>query len=331
MSIKGTIDFTSNYKLDSKDLLILQERVENCRISQKDLSIKLNVSRNTVDKRIKRLINDNIINGATIFIDYYKLGFSHYILFIEKPELYFDKSKLEILKSSPNICEIIMQYGKHNCYIRFLSKTLKEKDKIISEILNNINPISFELVESTHFDLIPSKRNYRTEVSIPKIYSIPNKETRIIKLDEIDKKILHILKLESDINYALLGRKLNLSTQLVISRIKNLKYSRVIRLFLGMSTIKNSDHTFYFLRFENRDYSKNNELFKYLVFSKHINHVDILISKKNFFCVVDVTSQDELELFIKELVQKFSQINSITLDLYVERFYSCLSPNCLLK
>jgi DNA-binding Lrp family transcriptional regulator len=104
MSFQENTDFNSNYKLDSKDLLILQERVENCRISQKDLSTKLNVSRNTVDKRIKRLINDNIINGATLFLDYYKLGFSQYILFIEKPELYFDKSTLENLKFNNNFC-----------------------------------------------------------------------------------------------------------------------------------------------------------------------------------------------------------------------------------
>jgi DNA-binding Lrp family transcriptional regulator len=224
-----------------------------------------------------------------------------------------------------------MQYGTYNFYIRFLSKNLKQKDKIISKILTSVNPISFELVESTHFDLIPSKRNYRTEVTVPKIYKIPNKESTSLTIDEIDKKILSELKLDADINYAFLGRKLNLSTQLVISRIKNLKSSGIIRLFLGMSTIKNSNHTFYFLRFENRNYSKNEDLFKYLIFSKHINHVDILISKNNFFCVVDVASQGELELFIKDLVQKYSHISSITLDLYVERFYNCLLPSCLLE
>jgi Lrp/AsnC family leucine-responsive transcriptional regulator len=304
-------------KIDSKDLYIIQELVENSRITNKDLSIKVNLSRNTIDTRIKKLKSSGVIGLSRLITNVYSLGFSQFILFIEKPELYFDNSKLYKLINNKYILEIVMLYGKHNCYIRFAAKNLEQKEFFVSEILSLISPKSYELVESTHFDLNPSKRNYDSKVIIPNNYQIPSKSNKIYELDNIDKNILTNLSADPDINYAILGRKLNYSTQLIISRVKKLLSRKIILFFNGRCTLKNSNKTFYFLRFENRDYSRNEELFKYLLFSKFINHVDILSNSKNFFCIITTNTQTELEKFIQDLLIKFDKMESLTIDLYI--------------
>jgi DNA-binding Lrp family transcriptional regulator len=318
-------------KLDSKDMYILQEIMENSRVSHKELSSKINLSRNTIDKRIKNLKQNNILGLSRPFVNFYSLGFSHYILFIEKPELYFDKSKLKKLTTNNYILEIVMQYGKQNCYIRFVSKTLEQKESLVSEILSLIYPKSYEVVESTHFDIIPSKRNYDSKVIIPENYKIPNKSDKIFKIDTIDKKILSKLSEDADINYALLGRELGYSTQLVISRIKKLQKEKVLLFFYGECTIKNLNRTFYFLRFENRDYSKNKQVFEYLIFSKFVNHVDILSSSKNFLCILNTNSQSELEIFIQDLLIKFKNIESLIIDLYIGNMSSNFQSKVLFE
>jgi DNA-binding Lrp family transcriptional regulator len=318
-------------KLDSKDMYILQEIMENSRVSHKELSTKINLSRNTIDKRIKNLKQNNVLGTSRPFLNVYTLGFSHFIIFMEKPELYFDKSKLKKLKQNKHILEIVMQYGQYNCYIRFVSKSLEQKENFISELLSLISPKSYEVTESTHFDIIPSKRNYDSKVIIPKNYQIPNKSQNIFTIDKIDKDILSKLGEDADMNYAVIGRELGYSTQLVISRIKKLISEKVLLFFYGECAIKNSGRTFYFLRFENRDYSKNKILFEYLIFSKYVNHVDILSSTKNFLCILNTNSQSELETFIQELLVKFDQIESLTIDLYIGNLLSNFQSKILFE
>lgn len=63
-----------NVNVDSKDLEIIQMLKENARISQEEISKTINLSRPTVQKRIKALEEKGVIRQYTIITDDTKLG-----------------------------------------------------------------------------------------------------------------------------------------------------------------------------------------------------------------------------------------------------------------
>ena len=111
--------------IDDMDFQILKLISENARISSVEVADKLNLTAITISSRIKKLKDNNIIQGFRANIDFSKLGYKYY--------------KVDINIKKFNIREKIIAYVKFNPHLVYLDETAGSSDLELSFIVKNEN------------------------------------------------------------------------------------------------------------------------------------------------------------------------------------------------
>jgi len=111
--------------IDDMDFQILKLISGNARISSVEVADKLNLSTITITNRIKKLKDNDIIQGFRVNIDFSKLGYKYY--------------KVDINIKKFNIREKIIAYIKFNPYLVYLDETAGSSDLELSFIVKNEN------------------------------------------------------------------------------------------------------------------------------------------------------------------------------------------------
>ena len=120
------------FKLDDVDHKILDLLIDNSRIPFTDIAKKLLISAGTVHVRVKKMEEFGIIQGASLALDYKKLGYTFiaYIgIFLEKTHL--TNFVLEKLQSIPYVTVAHITTGRFNIFCKIRSKNTNHAKEII--------------------------------------------------------------------------------------------------------------------------------------------------------------------------------------------------------
>jgi DNA-binding Lrp family transcriptional regulator len=152
-----------HYSLDYTDIAILKEISQNARIETIELSNKINVPPSTVAFRIKKLKQNNVIQGFSPQTVCQNFGYQSFQLFISVDKLDLEKRKrlFNYCLSNPNIVFLIETLGKWNFEIIYETKDQKvfQKEMIhlrqeLSWITNVEMGVIFDhYVKYNHFPL----------------------------------------------------------------------------------------------------------------------------------------------------------------------------------
>jgi Lrp/AsnC family leucine-responsive transcriptional regulator len=131
--------YKEDTKLDEKDEKIIKYLSEDCRISLLKLSNKLKMSPNGIKNKIKQLEKKKIVIGYKTKINYEKLGYLHFRVFLHlnkfSDEIY-NKIKF-FLQSKGNVESVSRDIGYADIDFRCYSKDLAEFYSSVSEIKDN--------------------------------------------------------------------------------------------------------------------------------------------------------------------------------------------------
>ena len=130
------------FKLDEIDYKVLDLLIDNSRIPYTDIAKKLLISAGTVHVRIKKMEDAGIISGASLKLDYKKLGYTFiaYIgIFLEKTHL--TNEVLEKLNSIPFVTVAHITTGRFNIYCKIRSKNTNHAKEIIF-MIDDIDGVS---------------------------------------------------------------------------------------------------------------------------------------------------------------------------------------------
>jgi len=134
-------------KVDKTDLKLLKELAENCQLSLLELGDKLKLSPNGVKDRIRRLEEKKIIIGYKTKINYEKLSYLHFRVFLHltkfTPKLY-EKIKI-FLKNKGNVESVSHYMGYADVDFRCYSRGLVELYSLISEINDTFLDVVIEI------------------------------------------------------------------------------------------------------------------------------------------------------------------------------------------
>ena len=122
----------SKIKLDEIDHQILDILIDNMRTPFTDIAKKLLISAGTVHVRVKKMEEFGIIQGASLALDYKKLGYTFiaYIgIFLEKTHL--TNMVLEKLESIPYVTVAHITTGRFNIFCKIRSKNTNHAKEII--------------------------------------------------------------------------------------------------------------------------------------------------------------------------------------------------------
>ena len=130
------------FKLDDVDHKILDLLIDNSRIPFTDIAKKLLISAGTVHVRVKKMEEFGIIQGASLALDYKKLGYTFiaYIgIFLEKTHL--TNFVLEKLQSIPYVTVPHITTGRFNIFCKIRSKNTNHAKEIIF-MIDDIDGVS---------------------------------------------------------------------------------------------------------------------------------------------------------------------------------------------
>lgn len=148
---------SKNYEIDSIDLKILALLAEDAKIPYTEIAKKVFVSGGTVHVRMRKLEEMGVVLGATLKIDYSKLGYditAFLGIFLEKSSYYDGVASL--LEKIPEVVNLHYTTGPYSMYVRVYCRDTNH----LREVLHKIQKI--DGVERTESIISLEERVQRT-------------------------------------------------------------------------------------------------------------------------------------------------------------------------
>ncbi|MBN2457952.1 Lrp/AsnC family transcriptional regulator [Candidatus Woesearchaeota archaeon] len=215
------------YKIDKKILNLIDD---NPRISQSEMSKKLDIPQQTINYRIRKLKNENQIKKFAALINYMKLGYYEYHVFFRIENMpenetavmeYFSKhKKMWWAAKIGSFYDIMVQLVVRN--IEEIEDFLEELNRMFPNVFGDhitLQVIRHELFNHPFLktDKLVLKRKVSYELS---------KEN--IDIDNLDFRLLGIIKDNCRMPVAEMSRALGCSCQTVKERIRKLEERKIV-------------------------------------------------------------------------------------------------------
>ena len=208
------------FKLKEKDIKLIETIYSNARLPLKEIGKKLNLSKVSVFNRIKNLEEKEIITGYSCFVNFNKLGFNTYQIGI-KTNMTMEQKESYIKK---------IQKGN---FVNQIAKLASGKWDFLIRIITNEEQFNDNL------DALADKNIERIDIlQLYKGYFIRGEDKEIgfiekskITLGKQDIDLLFELAKNSRQKIVDLAAKLNLSTKMIINKIKELQKKKIIISF----------------------------------------------------------------------------------------------------
>ncbi len=213
--------------MDKKNIKILKELLKNSRTPLTKLSKNVGLSRENIYYRIQNLIKKKFIRDFIVDIDYKKLKFSHYVVFLQYDKITLEKEKqiIEYLKESKNASWIGPLTGKMSlCFDIYLRNT----NELNQFLINFLTKFKDNIGEYLVLNVSESEYFFNKIINQPLFIQKQNRETETIKLDKTDLAILKRLNNNPRSSYIKISEGLKLTPNAMKQRIKNLEKKNVI-------------------------------------------------------------------------------------------------------
>ncbi len=235
-------------KLDKKDELLLALLSYNSRATIKALARELNLSKDSVIYRIKRLQEKKIILNFYPDINFHKLGYTIFMLFVLLDESKKEKQLewIERVRAHPNVFRIIEYSDRWDFEISIIAKDLVEMDNVIQDVISGYEDIILEKEKTALiYPLAPNMPS--GELRIEKEVTEVMVDTVPVDYDSYDIKILKALSENARDSAYKIAAKIGLSPDTVRIRIKKMLDNGIISSFgvkLNLSLLGYHMHVF---------------------------------------------------------------------------------------
>ncbi len=129
--------------IDDLDSRLINELLNDSTLSLRELAKRLSVSPVTVQNRLRKIIESNIINRFTLSLNFHSLGFNEALLEIKALEL---SKLLEILNSSNRVISIEYISSEFDLLVRFIYENEDELISFISSMNSYAKSINKKIV-----------------------------------------------------------------------------------------------------------------------------------------------------------------------------------------
>ena len=303
----------SRIKIDLKDKKILQILSENARIPISELAKKVRLSRDTANYKIKRLEKLGAILKFFPEVDFKKLGYNLFKVFILLDETNKERQKELIarLKDHPHTLSLMEYSDRWDLELFLIAKDLEEFSSIVSEISAEFSDIILEkskmAVIDTYYSLLFPYHFYK---EVTQIKFTKKKEKQEYKPDEKDIKILHVLSTNCRLSTYEISKEVKLSADAVGLRIKKLLNSGIIKKFTILPNLSLLGYNWYTFKMRVAVLDKKNEARFKTFISDHpyiIKAVKVL-GMCDLLLYIISDGQEYFHKTVKQIKKEFSDI-----------------------
>jgi len=310
-------------KLDKNDLKILNQLDLNSRQSNSKIGKKTRLSKQVVNYRIKKLIQNNIITSFFPHINISKIGFSAHKVYLQFKSLTKEKENemWEYLINQKQVTWVVNCSGKWDLIFGVVSKTIQEFNLVLSDFMNKYSTHIFNRVISVFNKATLHHRRWLIDDQNQKQWELGG-QIENIKLDELDLEIIKLLNKNARMQIVEMANKTNISSSLVIQRIKKLQEKGIIGGFrLGLNKEKLGLHYCKaFVYYQNETTKKENQLLTSCYNIPNILGVSQTIGPWDLELEFEFKTYDEFHKTMKELKYQFPLIANFE-TIYIEQEY----------
>jgi DNA-binding Lrp family transcriptional regulator len=222
----------NGYKLDVKDRKILHELDRNCRQANSEIGRRTRLSKEVVKYRIDRMIENDIINRFHTIVNYFKLGFFKYKLYLSLKDV--NSKKIEEISQYFNNHSktewIITCTGRWDMIVSFIVRNVNEFDDEIQLVMNKFSQYIKEKAVTSTLYLAHHRREYLRDSPMPErkaivFHTSADKQEGI---EDIDMKILKIISNNARMPVREIAEKINATPRVVQYRIKRMEKRYII-------------------------------------------------------------------------------------------------------
>ena len=293
-------------KLQTKDKKILRELFNNARTPISQIARKVRLSKESVNYRIKRLLETGLLTGFNTVIDVKKIGWQTFFAYIrlKNVDIEEEKSIIDYLKNHPNIAWLIKCIGNYDLILKVFAKDIIEFDNVLksieSQFRNNIDECTKDvLIEE---NAVPFSFLYDKSEK----FVFP-KEKQIFKdkfqVDKTDLKILQQLANNARIQITDIASSVRKSRDLVKYRLKRLEQNKIIKKYRPDVWPKKLGDSWYFviLKLEKLSEEFSNKLNGFLFGHPNVTYFYKTVGSSDYQIELRVKSSIELNKILMEL------------------------------
>ncbi len=301
-------------KITNLDKQILYEFDRDGRASYSRVAKNIGTTAQVVKYHYHKLVDNDIITQFWAFIDYDKVGYSFfwgYWLKFTGITKEVEREMYEDLNNNMNIPIIMRCDGYADALIAIIAKDVFEHNRILQKILSKYGKyiIMSDILVGTGFVKFP--RSYLLDKeNDERIFHVSGGTTEIVKLSELDRKILSLLQIDGRMEFTQMAKILEVSIGFVHKRYKYLLEKEVITKIaytlnhkeLGMRLYRNA---FKIMQF---DEERNEEFYQYCMKHPNINNYVNVMGQWQILIDFEVKDRVELREIIREIKNKFQDI-----------------------
>lgn len=297
-------------KLDLKDRKILYKLDIDAKQSSSKIAKSVGLSKDAVNYRINKMIKEGVIKRFYTVLNTPQLGFMHFNTLFRFRTIneIIKKDFIQYCLNHKRVIWCVSCYGSWDFGVSFLAKDLGEYQAFIQEILNKFGDKIHEKTVSLIVDSPTYTRDYliNSKTSREFQYKASTKKN----IDEIEHKILSLISQNAQLNSIEIAQKLNLTTDIVRYRIKQLIKDNIIQGFRISINLEATDYIYYKLLFTLKDLNpeKEREFREYCKRNPNIIQLIKYIGKWEIQTELEVQSEKELYKIIEEIRNRFGDI-----------------------
>ncbi|MDR4491628.1 MAG: winged helix-turn-helix transcriptional regulator [Candidatus Nitrosocosmicus sp.] len=184
--------------IDNTDLAIMKELQRDSRMSSRKMSIVLGISYNTINNRIKKMIDQNIIDKFIVVLNHEIFGYKKLNLLISGIYLEGDNNSniFRILSLAGHICEHYVCVGQIHSFGLLIKDNIEQKIEMLKKLIDGLTILGVQE---------PRKTGIRLE-----------------KLKETDFKIIYCLVKDPRANVGDMSKHAKVTTKTVKRRLDTL-------------------------------------------------------------------------------------------------------------
>jgi Lrp/AsnC family leucine-responsive transcriptional regulator len=216
-------------KIDKKNMKIMYELDKNCRQTDSQIARKIKLSKNSTNQRIKKLENKELIKKYQLWIDYPKLGYFSYKLYLNLTGSPEEKKRFfEHIKKQKNLFAFFTGDGSWEVGLSFFAKNHNEFYKIEEQLIGEYENLITKKITCNMVEAIIKTKDFLTGIKGEErlIWNKPSD----YQLDEVEKQILSKLHNNARAKIVDLVNKTDSTLEIIRNRMKKLEKNKIIAL-----------------------------------------------------------------------------------------------------
>ncbi|MCX6803911.1 MAG: winged helix-turn-helix transcriptional regulator [Candidatus Diapherotrites archaeon] len=255
----------SEQLLSGLDKKILAELDKNCRTPSSQIAKKVRRSRQTIEYRIKSMVEAGIITNFVVSYNPHKMGYKVNKVFFKLRNIPLRRKELLVfLRSSDSVIWVGECAGAWDVLFGVFTKTDEDFFYFKNNLISNFSDIILEYQGKSFVDAFQYPKMYFTKSSSKPVKFVDKFVNNI--LDELDFALLGAMVHNARIPTTELAQKVNSTPRIVVTRLKKLESMGVIIQYrLGVNLPKlGLEHYKAIIKFDKYSEKEAKKLFEYV-------------------------------------------------------------------